>query len=211
MNPADPIDDHLRARLRSEIFGMAIGLACCAFGGFYMFNGLTTGGTPVDAAFVWALRGGVVGFGVCIILAYLGERIALAVDAVVCGVLAAVLVVTCVAWLAESVYVGQVFMVGISGVLAGGAALRSWREFTAWRGATSGSVLEREAASPIALDDGPSIPPATTEIRRRLREDSPPPQQRRPDVSVSPESQPGESPPEGGFLADLAREDDQTD
>ena len=190
---------------------MAIGLACCAFGGFYLFNDLTTGGTVIDAAFVWVLRGGVVGFGVCAILAFLGERIALAVDAVVCGVLAAVLGVTCVAWMAESVFLGQVFMVGISGVLAGGAALRSWREFTAWRGATSGSVSEREAGPPIALDDGPSVPATTTEIRRRLREASPPPQQRRPAASASPESQPGESPPEGGFLADLAREDDQTD
>jgi len=190
---------------------MAIGLACCAFGGFYLFNDLTTGGTAIDAAFVWALRGGVVGFGACIILAYLGERIALAVDAVVCGVLAAVLVVTCVAWLAESVFFGQVFMVGISGVLAGGAALRSWREFTAWGAAAGGPISRHEAAPPVGLDDGPSAPATTTEMRRRLREAPPPSQERHPAASTSPEPQPSESPPEGGFLAELGREDEQTD
>ncbi len=182
MNHADRTDEALRLALRSEAFGMLIALAFCALGGFYFFSHLADDGGVVDRIFVWTLRGGAVAFGLSAVLAHLGHRTALIVDVVACGALAAVLIVTCVAWLAESVNFGQVAILGLAGLLTAGAARRSWTTLQAW------PVAAVNAGTRARAVEEPS-PPAV--------EAQPPPEA------------PSEPPPEGGFLAQLGREDDQ--
>lgn len=221
MYDANTIDEHYRGGLRSEILGMAIALAFCLFCGFYHYSDLAGGEGVVDAIFVWALRIGAVGFIVCIVLAMMGMRVALLTDAVLCGGLAAVLMLTAAAWLVEGVIVTEAFMVGIAGVMAGGAAVRSWGEFSAWSQAVDGLVSpmplavedrnESPATSPVPTVIPPSpastaMPPATT-----VQATPSPVAERSPEsqAPIDPLAAEPEAPsPEGGFLAELGREDD---
>ncbi len=192
MDRAGAIEEQSRSRLRSEIFGMLIALAFCAFGGFFYYAHLAGNGDVVDTVFVWTLRVGAVGFAICASLAFGGQRVALIADAVLCSALTLILIVTAVAWLAESVYV-EGFLLGIAGALAGRAAVRSWHEFTAWRDAAAESgptpltIVEHRPESVQPTPSGVPLPP--------------------PGPS-GPERQPSEPPPEGGYLAELGREDD---
>lgn len=184
MNDADAIDEEFRVRLRAEVFGIVVAVAFCAFGGFYYYSHLAGADGFVDKAFVWTLRLSAVGFAVCAPLAMLGHRLALLIDVAVCAVLAVVLAVTALAWLAESVFV-EGFVLGLAAMLSGGVAVRSWSESLAW-------VQARARATPTSSAMQGTNPKPPVPWRAEPAQ---------PEQSLRP-------PPEGGFLADLGREDD---
>jgi hypothetical protein len=190
MGPAEDTHTELAARLRSEVFGWLVAACFCGFGGFIYFAGIANKGNTIDTAFVWTLRLGAPAFGVCIVLAVAGLRAALVAHVLACGVLAPVLIVTSVAWFVEQVYV-QGFAIGMLGLLAGGAMIRSWRELECRREVPPDGKPGGKSTIAITQNDnkGPPLP------ELQMVSDQVP-------TAVS------DIPPEGGYLGELGRQKD---
>ncbi|MBN1342442.1 MAG: hypothetical protein JXQ73_07165, partial [Phycisphaerae bacterium] len=171
MTRSDAVDAKLQEHLRSEVFGLVIGAAFCAIGGFYFFGSLAGADSAVDRILVWSLRIGAAGFIVCAVLASAGQRHAFLLDAAVCGLVGAVLILTAAAWMIEGVWLGQVFILVVSGAMAIGAALRSWRSHVVWR-----DVLARTAPPPSSdpwEDSTPTASPPEARPRPLHRQPKP--------------------------------------
>ena len=195
MDPVDRIDQQYRNRLRSEVVGMLIALVVCAAGGFYMYGGFTASESAIERVFVWSLRVGVVAFAVGAGLSVAGVRAAWVVDMIVCGGLTPILLVAggVLAWTGYM----DGFVILIAGLLAGGAAVRAWREYQAWgqSAALTAGMSVPVSATPDQTPPEPGpVVEAQTEPKRA--------------ATIEPVSPPDDPPPEGGYLAELGRQDD---
>ncbi len=196
--PGD-IQDIIRKQARGEVFGLCIGLALCAFAGFYYYDHLA-GGSTLDRFMVWSLRGGVIGFGLCIGLAYIGHHVCFLANAVVSGGLAVVLAVVGVVWASHGFYY-DAFALLLGAAFAGHATYRDVQSYLhiaqlVSRADTATPVNTPPGARPPRTEDAPSG--TGTPREATPAEVAPPPT---PGPSEPPEA------PEEGFLAELGREE----
>lgn len=148
------------------------------------------------AASTWSMRLGGFGLGVTAVVCYAGRRVGLLLDAIIgigAGALIVVSSITCMVLVAGFSIHRIVFcLIGLS---AAGAARNSW-------------ALFRTGANGFDSDGGSSWFGGAT--KRKLTPPPPAPEPLHP-ASIRPASLSSESPPPGGYLAALAREDERPD
>jgi len=147
------------------------------------------------ATTTWAMRIGGVGLALTAAVCYSGARIGFLLDAIV-GIGAGVLIflgaATCVV-LGKSISLNDIIFCFI-GLSAAGAARNSWALFRS----TADRADSGEASwfGRKARQDAPASPPMPEPVHP---------------ASIRPSSLSSETPPPGGYLAALAREDERTD